>query len=423
MFPVFRPFVPRALAAAASMCVLAPALAQHTFPVQHTQRFGPLGSTWSGGVNLGAAPSGTYSTYLIATDWSTVGSGSDTSTQTRFALHTGALAANPGSNVTGPSGSGSIVAYRQYNAVGALNTQTDRTRMFWYGRVGQPQVRQTYTPSGTDPLYLSWQTGVAVPGNGGVSNTRVTLNPRVTDTRTFVGRPAPTSFIDLGTLNTGDVSIDLPVSGSSGLGGERWARFSLTGDVSNALSNTFDVFTRTNVGRGVGGLILWRETAAGLIPVSSTSTLDTGPNGIATGLTFGSANTSAFGRPYGANFNPTYFDGRGGEGWVLEPWLEPPGFVGGTPGAAPAGLASLSAGQTYWLTIGPVVWTSNNGTTITLDPDGAGVTVGGNVIYSSGVSTRSFGSTVFIRSVPAPSALALLGIAAVSSRRRDRPAI
>ncbi|MDX2130991.1 MAG: hypothetical protein SFY69_02930 [Planctomycetota bacterium] len=416
--------MPTAHAAAfAAVALLAmPAAAQHTFPVQHTTRFGPLQDTWSGGVNLGNAPAGSYTAYLVATDWTSAGAGGDNSGQAGFALHTGPLAANPGSNGTGPSGSGSIIAYRTMDAVGAVNTATDRTQMFWFGTMGVPQTQATYTASGNDPLYLSWRTNAAVPGNGGVRNTRVTLNPRVTDTRTFVGRPAPTTFTDLGTLNTGAVSIDLPVSVSQGLGGERWARFSLTGDVSNALANTFDIFTTTNAGNGSinTGLILWRETSVGLIPVASTNPLGAGPPGVAKGLTFGSADAAAYGRPYGATFNPGYFDGRGGEAWVSRPWQVPPGFVGGTPGVAPAGVATLSAAQTYWLTIGSVSWGSSAGASIALDPDAAGVTMSGQEIYSLGVSTRSLNTTIFFRSVPAPGPVAILAMCSVLILRRRR---
>ncbi|MBY0262175.1 MAG: hypothetical protein K2Q20_07505 [Phycisphaerales bacterium] len=353
--------------------------------------------------------SGRYTHALVVTDWQSVDPAS--SSRTAYpALHALPLGASPGSDFA-PANSGPVHFKPTGRAFGSAVDSSARTAMFWYDRLITP-----FSATGSTPLYLSAK-GAAERGRW--TNTRVTLNPVLRDSRTFSGAALPTSFTDLGTLQTGNTDISTPVTVTTGLRGQQWVRFRVSSAVSDALGNTFDVFTTPGTATSLdSSMVLFRESGEGLIPVAAGSAVQ-GFTGAA-GLSFGSATTGLFGRGYGIPGGQAFFAGQGGDITFSALHFEPPGWVGNRPGEA-----TLSPAQTYWLAISndaAAITTNPDPVTVFLGADASSVDWAGSLTYDLANPTRGVNTTLFIKSVPGVGGWTVLALgAAVTVRRRRRP--
>lgn len=390
--------------------------AQVSFPQLHTTPFGPFSTTWSGGFNLGTpAPlNGGYTRYLIVTDW--FGSGIQNSTNLRVALHGGPLGPNPGGEFSGPAGSGPRHATPSTQALGSTAVQSEVNNLWWRGNIAA-----NAPIGGGNPVYLSVLSNQ--PGsNGRIRNTVVTLNPRIDDRRTFRGQvvPAPDllpqTFTDLGTLSVSGTELSRPVSASTGPGGIRWFKFAVDRAVNPTDRTAFDLFTTGGTSNALDSqLVLFRQTSAGLLPVSSSDDVN-GTQNRAAALSFGSPESTLFGRGYGLNGAGTYFRGQGGNEALGDEAALPMGYFANQPGSA-----SLAPTETYWLAVahGSLVL---SGTTITqsLGEDRRSIVWSGEVVYGLGGPTSGLETTLNIRAVPGPSTAAGLALLLGLANRRRR---
>ena len=377
-----------------------------------------VGTTWSGGYNLGPVQAGNYSSFLIITDWG--GSMIDQwSNEARAALHGGPLSATPGTGGGGPSGSGTNFTPFTAAFTGSTNTANAVNNMFWFGNLANP-----FVSNGATDIYLSHRQTFAAVGDAQWSNMRVVLDPTVTNNRTLVGFSGPSAFTDLGQLSVGGTNQTIAVNNTAtGPAGISWFRFTVNADVNS--SNAFDIFASDgpNATNFDSRLSVFRMTDNGLVPVASTDDMNGGVNRQG-GVTFGSADTEAFGRDeYAPATAANFFDGRGGTLTLAN--MSGFNYFANTPGAA-----TLAAGTEYFIALswwsgsGPLAALTGGATV--LNEDQLGVSLTGTVTASlpvAGPGTALGEGNVLlnIRSIPAPGAIALLGLAGLvgSRRRRD----
>jgi len=379
----------------------------------------PTTTTWSGGYNLGPVVAGSYNSYLIITDW-----GGSTnfswSSEARASLHGSALGPLPGTGTGGPSGSGTIFAATSGAASNSFSSTAAVNNIFWLGNLGT-----NFESDGTSDLFLSHRSTFGTTGGAQWSNMRVVLNPRVTTVSepTLFGLSTPAAFTDLGQLSVGSTNQTIAVNNTAtGPAGTSWFRFTVNADVNS--SNAFDAYTTPGPDGSLDTrLSVFRMTDNGLVPVASTDDMPSGA--LQGGVTFGSADTTAFGRdeydtPAAA---AGFFNGRGGISTL--PAMAGFGYFAGTPGAA-----TLMAGTEYFIAVShftgslPAAALTGGGTFLSADE--LGVTLTGTVTASlpaAGPSSALGEGNVLlnIRSIPAPGAIALLGLAGLvgSRRRRD----
>jgi hypothetical protein len=378
-----------------------------------------VGGDWSGGFNLGPVQAGNYSSYLIITNWG-AGGGDPWSLEDRASLHGGPLGPIPGTSTLGPAGSGTVYAATAAAATGSANSGAAVNNMFWFGGL----AAGGFSSDGTTDLYLSHRRTFTAGGTTSIlSNMRVVLDPTVTDSRTLVGFSGPSAFTDLGQLSVGGTNQTIAVNNTAtGPAGISWFRFTVNADVNS--SNAFDAYTTPGPDGSLDTrLSVFRMTDNGLVPVASTDDMPSGA--LQGGVTFGSADTTAFGRD---EYNTPaaaagFFNGRGGISTL--PAMAGFGYFAGTPGAA-----TLMAGTEYFLAVShftgslPAAALTGGGTFLSADE--LGVTLTGTVTASlpaTGPGTALGEGNVLlnIRSIPAPGAIALLGFAGLvgSRRRRD----
>lgn len=377
-----------------------------------------VGTTWTGGLALGTSPSGTYSSYLVVTDWGGSSPANDQwSSEARFSLHGGPLSGAPGTGAGGPAGSGTIHVAVASTAVGSANNVNSQTDMFWFGNFAN-----AYTSDGSNDLYFSARQTFAGGGQADWSNIRVVLNPNVNDTRTLNGLAGPANFTDLGTLIVGNTAMNMAVDNTNtGEDGASWFRFQVDKNVGP--DRAFDIFTS-----GVAGganqnfdtrVTLWRTTASGLIPVAGTDDMG-GTNGLHGGVTFGSSDPNGLRRnEYNSN-HPLFFNGRGGTQTLANAPLD---YY-----ANNAGAGRLFASEEYFLRVshfsGTAFTSSILGGGTTLGGDGVSVNLVGDVTFGAGNPTTAMGIgnvQLNFYSIPEPSsALLLTGLlgAMISIRRR-----
>jgi hypothetical protein len=388
------------------------ATAQHAFPAVPGPT-GPINTTWSGGYNLGTAPAGTYSSYLIIANYNGSTPVNDQwSNEARASLHGGPLSGTPGSAAAGPAGSGTVHIATPGPAFGSAGNINPVTNMFWFGNLST-----AFNSTGSNNLYLSHRQTFGATGDVTWSNLRVVLNPTVTNSRTVTGIAAPSTVSDLGTLGVGTTNLTVPVNNtSSGAGGFSWFRFQVDSTVN--ASNAFDIFTTAGAaGSSDTRLTLYRNTGSGLVPVASTDDM-TGT--LQAGLTFGSSDASGFDRGTYDSVSPGWFNGRGGTLALAN--LDGLGYFSNVPG-----LATLSASEEYFLAVShfnntaPTAALSGGGTT--LNANELGVTLTGSVTVGLGNPTVAMGEgnvLLNFRSIPSPGALALAAIGGLIVTRRRR---
>lgn len=372
----------------------------------------PVNTTWVGGYNVGPVPAGSYSSYLIITNWdgSTI-TANQWSNEARASLHSAPLSGTPGNGAGGPTGSGTIHIATPSGAIGSAGNFDAVNNMFWFGNLANP-----INSVGSTDLYLSQrQTFSGVPSVTW-SNMRVVLNPTITDDRTLNGLATPGAVTNLGTLAVGNTNLTIPVTNTStGADGFSWFRFQVGSNVSAA--DAFDLFTSPGATGSVDTrLTLFRNTGTGLVPVASTDDM-TGT--LQAGLTFGSSDNTALGRSTYDSVSPGWFNGRGGT--LGLPNLAGFDYFAGVPGAA-----TLSAGTDYFLALSHFAGTtpaaSLAGGTV-LNMDELGVTLTGTVTIAMGNPTTALGTdqaVLNIRSIPAPGAFAILGLGGLVATRRRR---
>ncbi len=371
-------------------------------------------TTWSGGYNLGPVPAGSYSSYLIITNWNGSSPAADQwSSEARASLHGGPLGGTPGTGAGGPAVSGTIHVATPGSAIGSAGSIAAQNNMFWFGSMGT-----NFNSDGTNDLYLSHRQTFTGPGpHVSWSNMRVVLNPTITNARTVNGIAAPGTVADLGTLNVGSTDLTLPVNNTStGAGGISWFRFQVNSNVD--ASSAFDIFTSAgSAGSSDTRMTLFRNTGTGLVPVASTDDM-TGT--LQAGLTFGSSDPTALGRDTYDSISPGWFNGRGGTLALAN--LAGLGYFSGTPGAA-----SLDATNEYFLAVShfsgtaPTAPLTGGGTV--LDMDELGVTLTGTVNVALGNPGTAMGTDNVLlnfRSIPTPGAMALLGLGGLMAARRRR---
>jgi hypothetical protein len=379
----------------------------------------PTTTTWSGGYNLGPVVAGSYNSYLIITDW-----GGSTnfswSSEARASLHGSALGPLPGTGTGGPSGSGTIFAATSGAASNSFSSTAAVNNIFWLGNLGT-----NFESDGTSDLFLSHRSTFGTTGGAQWSNMRVVLNPRVTTVSepTLFGLSTPAAFTDLGQLSVGSTNQTIAVNNTAtGPAGTSWFRFTVNADVNS--SNAFDIFASDgpNATNFDTRLSIFRMTDSGLAPVASTDDMN-GATNRQGGVTFGSEDTEAFGRDeYAPATAANFFNGRGGT-LALPGMASVGGYFASTPGAA-----TLTAGTEYFVALS--FWSGTlpgaiAGAANFLDADELGVTSYTDAVRitlgSSGTALGEGNVLLNIRSIPAPGAIALLGLAGLvgSRRRRD----
>lgn len=374
---------------------------------------GPINTTWSGGYNLGTAPAGVYSSYLIIANYNGSSVPADQwSNEARASLHGGPLSGTPGTAAAGPTGSGTVHIATPAAAIGSAGNINPVSNMFWFGN-----MTNNFNSDGSNSLYLSHRQTFNATGDASWSNMRVVLNPTITNSRTVNGIAAPGVVSDLGTLGVGTTNLSLPVNNpSTGAGGFSWFRFQVDSAVN--ASNAFDIFTTPGaVGTSDTRLTLFRNTGTGLVPVASTDDM-TGT--LQAGLSFGSSDPTTFDRGTYDSVSPGWFNGRGGT-------LALANMAGLEYFANAPGTATLSASNEYFLAVShfsgtaPTATLAGGGTL--LNGDELGVTLTGTVTAGLGNPTTAMGIdnvVVNFRSIPSPGALALMAVGGLIANRRRR---
>jgi autotransporter-associated beta strand protein len=330
--------ITRAVAAGAIVGWGGSAAAQFVYPP--VAATGPhVTRAWQGGFNLGTAASGTYSRYLVVTDWF-VTSGNQWSSEARATLHGGPLGAAPGVSVDGPSNSGVVYLATPSAANGSATGTAARTNMFWTGTLATP-----FVATGSAPLYLSTRQTFASTSIGDNTarwtNLRVVLDPVIQESITTIGAPLPAAVTDLGTLTVGATNLTVPVSNlTTGVSGINWYRFGVDSPVDSA--RAFDLYTSVATRQVDTRLSLFRGSSSGLLPVASTDDMN---SQLQAALSFGSADNTQFQRPSYQGTNPGWFDGRGGN-TALSSFGPADGYYATVPGAA-----RLAPGDTYYLAV------------------------------------------------------------------------
>lgn len=339
------------------------------------------------GLSLGPATAGATS-YLITTNWSTPSGGF--SIDAEFALAQNAAPAAAGTT---------------YRPMGRFNNGQSNggpLQLFAYGSLAAPIA------AGQN-VAINYRQNFS-GATGTFANTRVVLNPIINAVTTRTGLSVPASFTDLGKFDVGQTSLTLPVSG----GTRQWFRFQVDGAVSNSLGNALDIFT---TGSFDSRLVLFRQTAIGLLPVANTDDIASGSN-LNAALSFGSANPASNGRGTYAQPGATnFFAGQGGTE------AAPVGFDAGYF-AGPAGAASLSSTEVYWLGLqnwNGVLSSSGPAPTATLGSDGVSVNITDTRTLTWASTTTSISATTLnIRSIPSPGAAGVVLVAGVFATRRRR---
>lgn len=333
-------------------------------------------------------------TYLISTNWSAI-SGSPYSSEARVGLN------------GDPSGTGTTYLPSGAFANGVAENGTSST-IWSYGTLSSPIAAGA-------PLALRYNQSFA-GSNALWANTRVVLNPTINDTATRAGLAAPTTFTDLGTLSIGTTNLSVASPNTTtGATGRNWYRFSVSSNVSSTLGNALDIFASN---AGDSGLVIFRQTANGLIPIAEGDDIAAAANR-SPGVSFGSADPTSNGRAgYAPVGNATYFRGQGGDRGPVAGYQN--GFFSGA-----AGTATLLTGETYFIGLSnysPYLTSTLTGGAATLGVDGISVNVTGAYALNWGNPTASLGSaaTLEIRSVPTPGAAALLGLGGLAIARRRR---
>ncbi|MFZ4576263.1 MAG: hypothetical protein ACOYN0_17905, partial [Phycisphaerales bacterium] len=315
------------------------------------------------GLSLGNATSAA-NTFLIATDWSAI-AGNPFSNEARFALN------------GDPSGSGTVYRGTSSFANGA-GANANTSTLFSFGTLSAPvpagapvalRYNQTFTGSSA-----SW------------ANTRVVLNPTINDNATRAGLGVPTNFTDLGTFAIGATSLSVNAANTTiGATGRNWYRFSVNTNVSSSLGNALDIFGNN---AGDSGLVVFRQTANGLIPVAEGDDIAGAANRNA-GVSFGSADaTSNHRTTYAPVGNATYFRGQGGDRGAVNGYQN--GFYSGV-----AGAATLLAGETYFIgysNFSPYLAGTLTGGGASLGLDGTSVNVTGAYALNWGNPGTALGS-------------------------------
>lgn len=380
------------LPATAMACLLLSAGAAHAQQVLSAGNLTATNTTQ--GLLLGTSAA-QADTYLVVANWSQI-SGNPYSNEARFALN-----ANVAGTGTTYRGTGAF-------ANGILNSSTSTT-IWSYGTLSNPitaggsvALRYSQTFSGSS---ATW------------ANTRVVLNPAVNDTTTRSGLTAPTSYTDLGVIAIGATNRTITVSNTAtGAAGRNWYRFTVSGNVSNALGNALDFFT---TGATDTGLVLFRQTASGLVPVADGDDIG-GFENRNSGISLGSADPASNGRDsYAQPGDPLYFQGQGADRNAPTGFTS--GFFTGTPGAA-----NLDASQTYWLGLSaynPYLSSTLIGGGTTLGADGISINTSGNHELTWGDPTAALGDlTLEIRSIPTPGTFVTIALAGFVASRRRRTA-
>lgn len=385
-------------AALAGTAIASVAQAQYAFPV-----FNPAPSattsTWRN-TNLGAAPAGSYTTFMVMLDWTSVGAGNGWSNEARSTLSSMPANANTLSTPTYPVGN---VLYRNNlaAATGSAGTTANVNNIYWTGTLA------TSYAGGSD-MYLNFRQSFGA-ANPNWSNVRVVLNPIVNAVTNYATAiTAPSTFTDLGTLAVGNTNQSHAVAPGAGA----WFRFQVSSNVNNAQNNAFDFFTS---GAEDTRLHIFRQTPGGLLPIASNDDIAgaTNRNG---GASFGSSDPNAYGRD---TWNTTvaggaaWFNGRGGDT-----------VSANVPSLTnTAGSGALNAGDVYWAWSG--YWSGSGLATTSQTSLQMPNAVTFNTVATHTVNFTSTPLTTIpfaleIRSVPTPGSAMLLGMGGLVALRRRR---
>jgi hypothetical protein len=390
------------VAAATLAATAGSAMAQHAFPV-----FNPAPSAvtnvWSSH-NLGAAPAGSYSTYLVMLDWFNIAPGNGWSNEARSTLSSTPANAN---TLTTPSYAdpANVVYGNNLTApIGSVASIADRANIYWTGNLANPYA------GGTD-FHLNFRQSFNST-NMNWENVRVVLDPIINTTTDRNHFAVPTAFTDLGTQSVGGTNLSVNVPAGAGA----WFRFGVDANVNNAAGNAFDMFTSGGVDTRMH---VFRESANGLVPIATTDDIGAfggSPTNFNGAASFGSDDADSNGRDtYGVSGvgGPFDFDGRGGRDLPANiPSLT------NTPGAG-----SLDVGESYWVWVG--FW---SGTALGVSQSNI-VSQSGAVTFDitnkftenfNDVGSQHAGFTLELRSIPTPGAFALLGLGGLVATRRRR---
>ena len=386
------------IAAAAVAAMAGTAFGQHAFPV-----FNPAPSavtnTWRA-QNLGAAPAGSYSSYIVMFDWFNIAPGNGWSNEARSTLSSTPANANTLATPTYADAGNVVYGNNLVAATGSINNISDRSNIFWTGNLANPYA-------GGSDFYLNFRQSFNST-NMNWENVRVVLAPVINNVVDRNHIAVPTSFTDLGTQSVGSTNLSVNVAAGTGA----WFRFSVDSNVNNAAGNAFDMFTSGAVDTRMH---VFREGANGLVPIATTDDIafPSNPNGAAT---FGSSDGMSNGRDdYGVTGVPGVFDfdGRGGRDLVANiPTL-----------TNTAGAGSLDVGESYWVWVGFWQATALSAAQANLVMQSDAVTfdiVSKFTESFNDVGTAHEGFTLEIRSLPTPGAFALLGLGGLVATRRRR---
>ncbi len=381
------------------------AMAQYAFPTQFASPgdSGSMSTAWRN-VNLGTAPAGTYTSYLVVTDWFSVGGTYQYSSEATYALSSLGGAGTTGSSGTAPTGAGTI--YRNNGSVAATGSLSSgssaRTNMYWTGN-----LTTNFVSTGAESLFLNFgQRFASGVNNARWQNVRVILNPSNNVVTNNVGIAAPSSFVDLGNITPGSSITGAPnyfntgITGSTAAGTPvQWYRFNLQTAISSANALDIDTFGTGAPPTGVDTrLILWQQTANGLVPVGNNDDISGGLYNNASFLSYGNSSTS-FGSSGLASENRGYGN---------------PFNYAGTAGAA------LAVGD-YFISVGYYTNNSSSSSSTSAVFTGTGINSVTTTTWSMSTAGTTYGDYILnIRAIPTPGTAGLMGLGMLAAARRRR---
>ncbi|MCU0688539.1 MAG: hypothetical protein MUE97_02185 [Phycisphaerales bacterium] len=348
----------------------------------------------------GSIPAASYTSYLIAYDYTAVNGAlppNDGSLQwTNEGRSTLSTTAGSGTGSTPIYGAGNIVRASNTTSgpIGALASSITTPNLFWTGSLTGGHA------GGSAPLFVNYRQTFGGT-NALWSNVRVVLNPVVNvngPSNVVTGPNAPASFTDLGQIDAGGpFTYNSPAVVTSAAAPLQWFRFSL-GNSGNSIAN-FLLDLDTNVNANSTSTddseihIFYRQSNGQLALVGTD---DDDANGNLSLLTFGATSTTAGTRPYGAA-GSTY-DGRDG-------------------------FASLFNAGEYFVAVGQFGGVASGSPSIASSLGLDGVSINRTYSFSN---TTLLNPTAFITTqfnlnfVPTPGAAALLGLGGLVAARRRR---
>lgn len=372
------------------------AQAQYAFPAFTQTGSGTIGTTWQE-FNLGPAPAGTYTSYLVVMDWT----GPNTTTNqwsnevdiSMGANSTGAL----GTANTGPSTSFVSPRYvvNAASAIGSAGNVNPVNNMYWTGN-----FTTNYT-GGTNLSFYSHQS-FAAAGNASHNNVRVILNPvntssAPTNVNSVTGVAAPASFTNLGTIDTG-IGSYVYNSGAvttSAANPLQWFSFTLAygGTLPGFL---LDLDTENNAnssGTMDSQINLFYQNSSGQLIAYSAD--DDDGSGLRSQLSYGNTSPTANGRPYTAAAGGVAYNGRDSAFTMpAGTYFFSLGFYNADITGLPTAVNSVGATGLH------SAWQFNN------------TTLG---------TTTTYGTTqVNINFVPTPGTAGLMGLGMLAAARRRR---